>query len=71
MGLRIGFDAKRFFHNQTGLGNYSRTLIRNLAQYYPDFQLFLFTPSRTNIDCIDPSPVMTDLCGWAHLFIGC
>ncbi len=43
--LRIGFDAKRLFHNFTGLGNYSRTLVRNLAEYYPDNPLFLYTPS--------------------------
>ncbi len=32
----LGFDAKRFFHNKTGLGNYSRDLIRILAQYHPE-----------------------------------
>ncbi|MDP4710244.1 MAG: glycosyltransferase family 4 protein [Saprospiraceae bacterium] len=43
--LRIGFDAKRLFHNFTGLGNYSRTLVKNVAEYYPDNPLFLYTPS--------------------------
>lgn len=42
---RIGFDAKRLFHNRTGLGNYSRTLVRNLRKYYPDLELYLFTPN--------------------------
>jgi glycosyltransferase involved in cell wall biosynthesis len=42
--LRIGFDAKRLFHNFTGLGNYSRTLLANLATYYPEHAYFLFTP---------------------------
>lgn len=41
---RIGFDAKRLFNNFTGLGNYSRTLVRNLVYYYPDFAYFLYTP---------------------------
>lgn len=41
---RIGFDAKRLFNNFTGLGNYSRTLLRNLVYYYPDFAYFLYTP---------------------------
>ena len=50
MSLRIGFDAKRFFHNQTGLGNYSRTLIRNLVKFYPEHEYFLFTPSSSNIE---------------------
>lgn len=42
--MNIGFDAKRAFHNTTGLGNYSRTLIRGLAQYYPQHQYYLFNP---------------------------
>lgn len=41
---RIGFDAKRLFNNFTGLGNYSRTLVRNLVYYHPDFAYFLYTP---------------------------
>lgn len=42
--LRLGFDAKRLFHNYTGLGNYSRTLLKNLAFYYPDHEYFLYSP---------------------------
>lgn len=42
--LRIGFDAKRLFNNFTGLGNYSRTLVNNLVQYYPEHEYHLFTP---------------------------
>lgn len=48
--LRIGFDAKRLFHNFTGLGNYSRTLVRNLAETYPDHEWHLFTPSVKDHD---------------------
>jgi len=43
--LRLGFDAKRVFTNFTGLGNYSRTLLRNLSYYYPDFAYFLYAPA--------------------------
>ena len=43
----IGFDAKRAFHNHTGLGNYSRTLIKNLQTLHPDEKYVYFTP-RTN-----------------------
>ncbi len=46
--MRIGFDAKRLFHNFTGLGNYSRTLVSNLARLYPDNEYLLFTPSTRN-----------------------
>ena len=42
--MKIGFDAKRAFHNFTGLGNYSRTLIETLATYYPSDELHLFSP---------------------------
>ncbi|RLA63562.1 MAG: glycosyltransferase family 1 protein [Epsilonproteobacteria bacterium] len=42
--MRIGFDAKRVFHNFRGLGNYSRTLISGLDKYYPKDELYLFTP---------------------------
>ncbi|WP_119079947.1 glycosyltransferase family 4 protein [Chitinophaga alhagiae] len=42
--MNIGFDAKRAFQNRTGLGNYSRTLIRSLAETYPQHQYLLFAP---------------------------
>lgn len=48
--MRIGFDAKRAFHNRSGLGNYARTLITALAASYPEDQFDLFTPKPdTNI----------------------
>jgi glycosyltransferase involved in cell wall biosynthesis len=45
--MNIGFDAKRAYHNGTGLGHYSRTLIRSLAEYYPEHQYYLFNPKRS------------------------
>ncbi len=42
--MKIGFDAKRAFHNFTGLGNYSRTLLETLADHYPTDELHLFSP---------------------------
>lgn len=44
--MRIGFDAKRFYHNHTGLGNYSRTLIAGLQQHGPDLELYLYNPKQ-------------------------
>ena len=44
--MNIGFDAKRYFHNDTGLGNYSRTLVNGLAQLYPKHQYLLFNPKK-------------------------
>lgn len=43
--MRIGFDAKRAYHNTTGLGNYSRTLIESLAERYPEHHYFLYNPN--------------------------
>jgi glycosyltransferase involved in cell wall biosynthesis len=42
--MKIGFDAKRYFHNKTGLGNYSRDLVRILTQFYPENQYILYNP---------------------------
>ena len=47
--MKIGFDAKRAFNNQRGLGNYSRDTIRILTSLAPENQYVLFTPS------IDPN----------------
>ena len=47
--MNIGFDAKRAFHNGTGLGHYSRTLIRSLAEYYPQHEYFLFNPKSSSL----------------------
>ncbi len=43
----IAFDAKRIFQNFTGLGNYGRTYVRNLANYFPENFYHLYTPSVT------------------------
>lgn len=42
--MKIGFDAKRAYNNNTGLGNYSRDLIKSLLDYYPDFEYHLYAP---------------------------
>ncbi|MCL2245700.1 MAG: glycosyltransferase family 4 protein [Lentimicrobiaceae bacterium] len=41
----IGFDAKRAFHNFSGLGNYSRLLINSLSNLYKDDKYLLYTPN--------------------------
>lgn len=42
----IGFEAKRFFHNATGLGNYSRDLVGILRKFYPDNLYYLYNPKK-------------------------
>lgn len=48
--MKIGFDAKRATANFTGLGNYSRTLIRNVEKFYPEQECILFTPVLKRTD---------------------
>lgn len=43
-GISIGFDAKRAFFNNSGLGNYSRNLLSALVKYFPENKYILFTP---------------------------
>ena len=43
---KIGYEAKRIFNNTTGLGNYSRDLIRILSKFYPENQYYLYHPNK-------------------------
>ncbi|WP_276964596.1 glycosyltransferase family 1 protein [Chryseobacterium sp.] len=45
--MKIAFDAKRFFHNTSGLGNYSRDLIRILSEYEPDNEYLLLNKNKS------------------------
>lgn len=42
--MNIGFDAKRAYHNNTGLGFFSRVLISLLSRHYPENEYYLFNP---------------------------
>lgn len=42
--MKIGYDAKRAFYNNTGLGNYSRWLIKGIASINPANIIYLYTP---------------------------
>lgn len=42
--MKIAFDAKRAFHNTTGLGNYSRDLIRGIDELKADVEMILLDP---------------------------
>lgn len=44
--MQIAFDAKRAFHNGTGLGHYSRTLIESLAKHFPEKGYWLLNPQQ-------------------------
>lgn len=45
--MRIAYDAKRFFHNNTGLGNYARNLINSMHRHHADHEYLLFA-NRTD-----------------------
>lgn len=53
--MHIGFDAKRFFHNRTGLGNYARSTILGLAEHFPAHSYTLFTPRAAGEFCTLPT----------------
>ena len=42
--MKIGFDAKRAYHNYTGLGNYSRDLIKQIIDSEAIHEFYLYTP---------------------------
>jgi glycosyltransferase involved in cell wall biosynthesis len=43
--MKIGFDAKRYFNNSTGLGNYARWLVDGLAQRNA-YEYHLYQPNE-------------------------
>ena len=44
--MKIGFDSKRAFQNNTGLGNYSRYVIEAIATFEKNNQLILYAPKE-------------------------
>lgn len=42
--MRIGYDAKRLFNNFTGLGNYSRFIVKAIYNHTVGNEVLLFTP---------------------------
>lgn len=58
--MRIGYDAKRIFHNASGLGNYGRDLVRNLANSFPNTEFYLYNPKKTSVNRWHPLPNTTE-----------
>lgn len=46
--MRIAFDAKRAFENDTGLGNYVRILTSSFFKDYPQHEYYLIAPKATS-----------------------
>ena len=53
----IGYDSKRIFHNATGLGNYSRDLIRILSRVFPMYTFLLYNPKKEKISRFIPDKI--------------
>jgi len=41
--MRVGFDGKRVIQNFTGLGNYSRYVLKVLSEYFPENSYHIYT----------------------------
>lgn len=52
--MLIAYDAKRVLHNFTGLGNYSRFVITNMRQFFPENTYRLFADSLTFSEKLEP-----------------
>ena len=50
--MKIGFDAKRYLNNTSGLGNYSRELVHAYAKTFPNDELFLISEDPKDADRI-------------------
>ncbi|MDG1849130.1 MAG: glycosyltransferase family 1 protein [Flavobacteriales bacterium] len=48
--MKIGLDAKRIFHNHSGLGNYGRSTLQILAKDQSDTDFLLYTPKLKSHD---------------------
>lgn len=59
--MKLGFDAKRIFHNTTGLGNYSRDLVRILSVYYGENIFYLYNPKQKKVDRLEVSKKMREV----------
>ncbi len=69
--MDIGFEAKRFFNNRTGLGNYSRFIIDALSSSFPNNNYLLYAPNakapkdadtilaRSNVKVVTPNSLYT------------
>lgn len=59
--MRIGFDAKRAAQNRTGLGNYSRFVLRTLSQQEPADEYHLYIPNERRTPYLREIPTLDRL----------
>ena len=56
--MKIGFDAKRAAQNRTGLGNYSRFVLRTLLQNKNNEELHLYIPDAKKCHYLEEIPTI-------------
>lgn len=69
--MHIGFDAKRFFHNFTGLGNYARSTIYGLVTQFPEHQYILYSAQASDMEKLAPwasRVIVQKACPWGQYF---
>ncbi len=59
--MKIAFDAKRAAQNRTGLGNYSRLVVRVLSQQQPDIEGHLYMPNPQKTALLAEIPTLSKL----------
>jgi len=59
--MNIALEAKRFFESGTGFGTYSRTLVGDLATFFPDNKYFLYAPDTEQNLSISALPHFTEI----------
>jgi len=51
--IRVGYDGKRAFFNNTGLGNYSRDTIRVVSKNYKENKYYIYVSNKINNKRLD------------------
>lgn len=59
--MKIGFDAKRAAQNRTGLGNYSRFVLRILSQQEPQNEYHIYIPNERRTPFLGEIPTLERL----------
>lgn len=59
--MKIGFDAKRAAQNRTGLGNYSRFIIRILSEQNDENEYHLYIPKKKRTPYLNEIPTIAQL----------
>lgn len=59
--MKIGFDGKRAAQNRTGLGNYSRFVLRILSEQHPENDYHLFIPNQKKTPFLHEIPTLKAL----------